>query len=179
MLKDYEVQVLAAAAAQTTQWLAGTMWRADLRLRLVNEDSIKRDSQVFVSRMSHRRKVAHWDWVKLFHSKVKYRRAWMFAIESSRGCPGPRAMCWGKLEVHAPGYVSIEYIERRPFARLSGLTAVTAVQFIMIVADAMGLDEARLTKPFPKLVPFYMTNLGMSRHPATGEVEYLFKKVRQ
>ena len=178
MLNTYQHEVLAAAATEANRWLAETMGRGDLRLRLVDAASVTRDVRAFVSGVELRRKVRHWDWLAFFHRKVKYRDAWMFTIEGTRGRAGPRAMCWGKIEVRSPGYVSIEYIERRPFARMGGLTTVTAFQFVLIVAGTLEVEEVRVVNPFPELVRFYTAKLGVVRHPPTGVVQYLFKKVK-
>lgn len=165
-----------AAAAAVNQWLGEELGRSDLRLRLVNEATVKSDVARFVAGARSRR-VSHWDWERLFHRNVKHKKAWMFTIEGTRGRTGPGAMCWGKIEVRSPGYVSIEYIERRPYARLRGLTTVTAFQFVLIVAGVLGVDEVRIVDPFPQLIRFYTDRLGVVRHPPTGQVQYLRKKV--
>jgi hypothetical protein len=177
MLKPEELETLVAAADEATRWLATEMGRADLQLRLVDERTVKRDVEAFVARLHGRRKVQHWDWLAMFHKKVKYRNAWMFVVDGRRGHVGPRAMCWGKIEVRAGGYVSIEYVERRPYARMGGLTTVIAFRFAQVVAGALEVAEVRINEPFPELVPFYTAKLGVNRHPPTGRVKYLFKKV--
>jgi len=177
MLNTSEQLILKAAVDDVNVWLASVMTRPDLKLRLVTQGSVSADFRNFTAGVGKHRKVKHWDWVQLFHQRVKFRNAWMFAVDGPRRRPGPRAMSWGKVEVVAPGYVSIEYLERRPFARMGGLTTLIAFRFVQIVGLALGVAEVRVSEPFPQLIPYYVAKLGVIRHPATGRVQYLFKTI--
>jgi hypothetical protein len=114
-----------------------------------------------------RHRKVHWNWEDLFFARVRMKDAWMYAmVRGGR----PRAMCYGRIEV-GQGYVSLEYLERAPYARgIRGLTAPAAFQFARAVALLLDLDEVRLNEPFPQLVRYYERTLGAVRHSAAGAV---------
>jgi len=166
-------EVLAAALDQTNTWLALELGRPDLQLQLVNQPTA-RPLVLDFERGGGRRRRVHWNWEDLYFSRVRYRDAWMYAM--MRG-GRPRALCYGRIVV-GDGYVSLEYLERVPYARgLRGVTVSAAFQFARAVALLLDLDEVRLNEPFPQLVRYYMRTLGAVRHPAAGAVKYLYCKV--
>lgn len=165
--------VLAAALDQTNLWLSGTLGRPDLQLQLVSASNARAMALDFERAGGKRRKV-HWNWEDLYFSRVRFKDAWMYAmVRGGR----PRALCFGRIEV-GHGYVSLEYLERAPYARgLRGLAAPAAFQFARAVALLLDLDEVRLNNPFPQLVRYYERTLGLVRHPPSGPVKYLSVKV--
>ena len=171
-------QVLAIALAQTNQWFADVMLMPNVQLQLIDEMNIQRIARQFLTSIKHRK--VDWDWEAMFHKKVKFAarygcKAWMFAI-TVRGRAG--AMSWGKIDIRPPGYVSIEFLERRPYVRgLRGLAAPAAFQFAKTVAALLDVDQVRLSRPLPELVRYYTRSLGLVRHPVAGRVQYLFAKV--
>lgn len=172
MLKNKN-EVLAAALDQTNLWLAETIGRPDLQLQLVSQPMARRTAIDFEKMGGKRRKV-HWNWEDLFFTHVRLKDAWMYAmVRGGR----PRAMCFGRIEV-GQGYVSLEYLERAPYARgIRGLTAPAAFQFARAVALLLDLDEVRLNNPFPQLVRYYERTLGGVRQPTDGAVKYIYVKV--
>lgn len=166
-------EALAAASAVVNEWLAAT--HPKLALELVDAQTVKLIVERF--RRGARTKVHWWDWQKKFHKKVKWKSAWLFALQ--RG-DQPVALCLGSISIQA-GHVAIEYLERRVYARgVKGVPLVAAYQFATAVANAMGISEVRINDPLnPALARYYERALGMTpvRQGQANEVKYLFKKV--
>lgn len=164
-------QILAAALEQTNKWFKEELNRPDLSLQLVDKATAPRVTSDFMFMGGKRRKVAHWDWEDIYFRKVRYKDAWLYALVR-RG--RPRAMCYGRIAIKE-GYVSLEYLERAPYARgVRGLVTSTAFQFARTIAVLLDLTEVRVNDPFPQLVRFYEQTLGLQRHPAEGPVKWLY-----
>ena len=58
---------------------------------------------------------------------------------------------------------------------MGGLTTLIAFQFVQLVGISLGVAQVRLSNPYPPLIPYYMSKLGVVRHPVTGVVQYLYK----
>lgn len=166
-------EALAAASAVVNEWLDAA--HPMLALQLIDDLTVKSTVERF--RRGARTKVHWWDWQKKFHKKVKWKNAWLFALQRGEQ---PVALCLGSISVRA-GHVAIEYLERRVYARgVKGVPLVAAYQFATAVANALGISEVRINDPLnPALARHYEQALGMTpvRQGRANEVKYLFKKV--
>jgi hypothetical protein len=164
-------ETLAAALEATNRWFAEDRKRPDLTLQLVDKTTAKSIARDFEAMGGKHRKVKHWDWEDLYFRKVRYKDAWLYALVR-RG--RPRCLCYGRIEIK-DRYVSLEYLERAPYARgIRGLATSTAFQFARTIAVLLDLPEVRINDPFPQLVRFYERTLGLVRHPLEGPVKYLY-----
>lgn len=173
MLKNKN-EIFAAAIQVTNDWLSTTQ-SGDLEIQLLSDNTtVARVTKQFISHCKHRRKV-DWDWSTVYHKRIKYQDAWMFALVR-RGTPG--ALCCGRIAI-VDRYVSVERLERTPYRRgLRGLVVPTTFQFARAVALLLDLHEVRIEQPFPQLVRHYEKVLRGIRQPATGEVKYISVQVK-
>lgn len=81
-------------------------------------------------------------------------------------------LCMGTIAIRED-HVTLEYLERRAYARVKSVVLAAAYQFALAVANVLGLAEVRINAPISdKLAPYYARKLEMTpvRHPVDSRV---------
>jgi len=171
-----EIEEAVAAASQVANgWLQGR--DPSLSLRIERMASIKPTVAAFVHG-GWKRKVGHWDWVRLFHKEVKWNDAWLFSLLRGQQ---PVALCLGSISIQED-HVAIEYLERRlDVPGVKGVPLAAAFQFAAAVAAVLELGQVRVNNPInDTLVDHYARTLHMTpvRQTPGGRVDYLYRNVK-
>ena len=169
-------RALATSAIAIQEWIDEVYPTSQVTFSLLTPSSARGTVRAFLAATRNRRKVT-WDWERIFHKKVKFTSgAWMFAL---RRRDLPVTLCYGRIQV-ADSYVSIDYLERCRFLHgVKGKPLAVAFQFAVLLAGELDIEFVRINEPLNRrLATFYQRELGMSRHPAKGEVQYLSKRVK-
>lgn len=163
-----------ATLAAMNERLASEYPNLALQLTVVDGPLAKQLGKVFSAQDLER--WVDWDWVALFHKRVKREKsAWMFAVVVAETYG---AVCYGTISIDND-CVSVEYLERKlDVAALKGIAAEIAIQYVEALASYLGLGEIRVCDPDPALIEFYEQNFGLTRQSDSVEVTYLFKKVQ-
>ena len=174
-MRDDVAEALAAATGVVNEWLVAQQ-HAGVTLALADAQTIKDTVERFL-RGARRRRVSHWDWERKFYRRVRHRDAWIFDLRQGSQ---PVVLCMGTIAIRED-HVTLEYLERRAYARVKGVALAAAYQFALAVANVLGLAEVRINDPInDKLARYYERKLEMTpvRHPVDGRVKYLYRRIQ-